>query len=107
MTHETHWELRKDDHLLGRVIAREWDFPWLSCDFEPAPAFDEYRALFTEEYPLLSSDTDTNWDTWEAAFDKIAALNIRFMPVDAAAQQLRAELIDAEDDRPWIRAILG
>lgn len=104
---QTHWELRRGDDLLGRMTAYAWDFPWLNCDFEPTGAFEDYRPLFEDEFHLLNPDMDDHWQEWEAAFDKIRAAGIWFAPVDDAAHDLRAHLLEAEKHRPWIVAILG
>lgn len=103
---QTRWELRRGAEVLGRLVAYAWDYPWLDCDFEPTPAFAEYRTVFDDDLSLLSAP-DSDPDAWEAAYDKIAGLGLVFVPVDARAEQLRADLLDAEDDRPWLRRLLG
>lgn len=105
----TQWELRHENVLLGRLTSYAWDFPWLDCEFEPTAAFEQYRDLFEDEFRLLNPEmeSDEHREAWEAAFNKIEAARIWFAPVDDAAHDLRAHLLDLGKRRPWICAILG
>ena len=110
MTQETHWELRRGNEVLGRLLSYDWNFPWLNCDFEPGPTFDEYRDLFVGDFDLLrpGADAPDHWQEWEIAFNKILEAGLAFVPASAAAQQLKEELIAREGDHAqWLRPVLG
>src|SRR5258708_38123453 len=68
-------ELRRDDVLLGNFSnIRLYDWPWYECDFQAAPAVEQYRQLFKDEVELLE-DKGAN-DKWDAAYEKIEALEL-------------------------------
>ncbi len=110
MSEITHWELRRGDEVLGRLVAHGWTYPWMRCEFEPTPLFGDYRDLFAGDFDLLEPGTDSPdyWDEWEAAFNRIVRAGIAFVPADEAARQLRADLVAREGDRAaWLEPILG
>lgn len=76
------WKLLdRDRNWLGTLVVVGADQPWFLCNFEAQPAFEAIRPLFDEE--LLSMDEtdrttgDTNWAAWNAAFERINALDLR------------------------------
>jgi hypothetical protein len=105
----THWEIRHGETVLGTLTAYTWDFPWMDGDFQPAPGADDYRSLFTEELQPLVEDAEhtEDWTAWEAAYRKIEALGLRFVPVDAAARRLKDDLFEIAGDKLWFDAIFA
>jgi hypothetical protein len=48
------WELRKNEVLLGIVVADSHEeYPWINCTFEATREFQPYWQLFAEEARLL------------------------------------------------------
>jgi hypothetical protein len=43
------WELRRDDVVLARLEEYDQDFPWVSCRFEEAEAFEPFRHYFVRD----------------------------------------------------------
>jgi hypothetical protein len=74
--------LKRGDELLGVLLSKATDFPWVSCAFEPTASFEEVRPLFDEELKLLDADL---MDAWQSANDCVNALGL--------------QLIDTKDDK--------
>ena len=53
---EDTWELRQGDILLGTLTMKSQDMNLMLCNFVCTPEFEQYRALFTEEYRLLETE---------------------------------------------------
>jgi hypothetical protein len=64
---ERSWQLRQEDRLVGTLTLEGADMFWSDCHFEPAPAWDALRPLFT-----------ASQDAWERG-DEEAALARRSM----------------------------
>ncbi len=54
-------ELRQDNTLIGTLVEYEQDMFWFSCYFEPTPAFEPYRTLFSEGQDLIATDQFDDW----------------------------------------------
>ncbi|NDJ74744.1 MAG: hypothetical protein GYB65_00680 [Chloroflexi bacterium] len=109
MSHaETHWELRKNNMVLGTLVAYTWDFPWIDCDFQPTPAGEEYRALFTDQLqPLVEQAGEDDEDAWETAYHQLESMAVVFVPVSETARDLMFDLFERAGDKVWFDAIFA
>jgi hypothetical protein len=95
------WELYKGETKLGLLSAYGWfDFPWIGCQFEQTPEFEQYRYLFDEAAKLI----EHGWsERLEEIHDEINSL-FRLISVDNSPSITEFGLyIDGENTR--LRAI--
>ena len=64
-------ELYRGDILLAVLSNIQlYDWPWYRCNFQPTPAFEQYKPLFDRELELLEDKA------WELAYEKIEELRL-------------------------------
>lgn len=68
--------LKRGEELLGVLLSKATDFPWVNCEFEPTASFKEVQPLFDEELNLLDADL---MDAWQNAYDRINALGLQLI----------------------------
>jgi hypothetical protein len=92
-------ELYRDDTLLAVLSNIQLcDWPWYSCNFQPTPAFEEYRPLFDQELKLLEGEGATQ--EWDMAYEKIENLHLTLSyPSQAKATDIFLLHIDGETAR--------
>ena len=69
----------RGEQLLGVLLLKTPDFPWLFCDFTPTPAFEDVRSYFDDELKLLEADA---MDAWERAYKRVNSLGLRLIDVE-------------------------
>lgn len=52
------WRLHAGDREVARLIATDFDFPWVYAVVEALPAFEEYRPLFAEQELAIDTEDD-------------------------------------------------
>ncbi len=92
-------ELKQGEQVLGTLKPYECDMPWVNCKFEPTTDFAPFKPLFDTELRLLDTAAD---DDWAEAYDKIADLDLRLVPVDGGAA-IKEFLLHVQDDEAWFR----
>ena len=93
------FHLKRGEQLLGVLISKTTDFPWVSCDFNPTAAFEEVQPLFDEELKLLEADL---MDAWQSAYDRINALGLRL--IDTTDETDIGEfLLHIRGNEAWLR----
>jgi hypothetical protein len=55
--------LKRGEQLLGVLISKTTDFPWVNCKFNPTAFFKEVQPLFDEELKLLEADLMHEWQS--------------------------------------------
>jgi hypothetical protein len=100
------WELRKraDNTLVGRLTACEPDFPFILCEFESTPAFEEYKPLFDEEL-ALTDNLDDNWDRFDEIFNILNRELVLFPGEDGEAASEFILHINTAEGRGSFRVI--
>ena len=99
MEPQTEFELRRGQVVVGKLTSSTSDFPWLFCKFEPCDSFEELRTLFADELRLLNAD---DMVAWEAAYEKIRALNLRLVDVKED-NEIGEFLLHIDVDEAWFR----
>ena len=96
--------LKREDELLGTLRSYSTDFPWVNCKFEPLPAFENLRPLFSEELRLLDAglgDGD-QVEKWEAAYNRITSAGLRLFDVEKE-DYIDEFLLHIDGDEAWFR----
>ncbi len=70
---EMTWELVSGDEVVATLTPRtDAEERWRECDFEAAPGFDEFRALFERDVHVLEQGQVTgDHDHWSREYDKV------------------------------------
>ena len=95
------WELHKGEIKLGLLKAYGWyDFPWIGCQFEPTPEFEQDRYLFDEAAKLIKQGWSERLDEIDTEINSL----FRLVPVGNTRSVKEFTLyIDGEHTR--LRAI--
>ncbi|MET7571009.1 hypothetical protein ABZT04_21290 [Streptomyces sp. NPDC005492] len=91
------WQVRGGEESVGEILIDDADFPWLSGEFTPGPAFDAVRDLFIRERELVEADDDPS--LWEEAYDEIRR-RVTLTSPDGPVPEF---LLHIEGERAWFR----
>ncbi|MFD7729212.1 hypothetical protein ACFV6F_02345 [Kitasatospora phosalacinea] len=94
-TEET-WRLLRGGELVGEIRIDEADFPWLSGEFVPGPAWPGLAPGFAECRRLAEAE---EWAAWERAYDPLEAACALHSPDGPVAEFL----LHVEPPRAWFR----
>ena len=94
------WDVELGGKLIGRIVRRTADFPFIFGSFEATPDFAAHAPLFAEELRLMNED---RMDEWELAYDRIDDLGLRLIPTDGS-EQIEELILHIEGDEAWFRA---
>jgi hypothetical protein len=94
------YELFRGDALLGTIDHTEDDFPWHVGTIDPAPAFEEVKALFEREAELLSRSSESG--EWRAARNAIDGPGLRLVGVGDRTVAVNP-LLHIREQRVWWR----
>ncbi len=103
---ENMWELRQGNILLGTLTMKSQDMNLMLCDFVATPAFEQYRALFAEEYRLLDTEGVREGGAWEATYARITALKLSLHDRDNFDDE-NIILLHVVNDEAWFGAVKG
>ena len=88
--------LKRGVQLLGVLISKTTDLPWVNCEFNPTASFKEVQPLFDEE---LDADL---MDAWQDAYDRIKTLGLRL--IDTKDEKDIGEfLLHIRGNEAWFR----
>lgn len=91
--------LKRGVQLLGVLISKTTDLPWVNCEFNPTASFKEVQPLFDEELNLLDADL---MDAWQDAYDRIKTLGLRL--IDTKDEKDIGEfLLHIRGNEAWFR----
>lgn len=94
------FHLKRGDELLGVLLSKATDIPWVNCEFEPTASFKEVQPLFDEELNLLDADL---MDAWQSAYDRINALGLQL--IDTKDEKDIGEfLLHIRGNEAWFRS---
>ncbi|MFE0514904.1 hypothetical protein [Streptomyces sp. NPDC058964] len=91
------WQVHSGEEVVGEIRIDDMDFPWLSGNFTPGPAFRSVQDLFARELALLERDDD--WEEWEGAYADIRR-RVSLTSPDGPVPEF---LLHIEGDRAWFR----
>ena len=91
--------LKRGEHLLGVLIVKTTDFPWVKCEFMPTASFSEAQPLFDEELNLLEAEA---MDAWQRAYERINALGLRLMDTQNG-KDIGEFLLHIRGNKAWFR----
>ena len=95
------WNLVRGGKTFGTLTLRSVDQPFLLCDFRPTADFTEIAPLFATELEALNAGL---MDRWEQDYEKIVALGLKLIPVDAETSPTIEEfLLHIDGDEAWFR----
>jgi hypothetical protein len=93
------WQLVYGGKILGTLVYRTVDQPFFYCHFSPTEHFAEVAPLYAAELESLNTG---RMDQWEQDYEKIDALELRLIPVDAS-QPIDHFLLHIDGDTAWFR----
>ena len=93
------FHLMRGEEVLGVLVLKTTDFPWINCEFKPAASFEEVRSYFDEELKLVEADS---MEEWESAYARINALGLRLIDVEKG-EDIGDFLLHVQGDEAWFR----
>ena len=96
------WEpiqLMIGDRVLGDLHTYETDQPFVHCNFEPAPAFEEFREHFETALSTIQTADLSEWKNRQA---KIDSLGLFLVSADKRTK-VRSFLIHINGDKAQFR----
>jgi len=91
------WRLQREQTILGEIIVKDADFPWLTGIWVPTSHFEEVRGLFDAELALVESDQLGN--EWEALYQRIREAGVRLHYPDGGS--VPEFLLHIKNDEAW------
>ena len=86
--------------MLGVLLSKATDTPWVICEFEPTASFKEVQSLFDEELNLLDADL---MDAWQSAYDRINALGLQLIDTKDE-KDIDEFLLHIRGNEAWFRS---